>query len=124
MPRFVWVLVFLWCTALAQVQPVEPLLPHPDKECCCDCGGTCGMPGCALAPAPAQTPAEPAGTLTVARPAVTVSKLPLALTTEKFFALFLAPAAPCAANASPPLPESAAPSASAPLFQQHCSLLI
>ncbi|MFI5336306.1 MAG: hypothetical protein ACHQ5A_05960 [Opitutales bacterium] len=121
MPRFVWILLALWCTALAQVQPVEPLLPKAEKQCC-GCHGACGMPDCALAPTPVQPAAEPADTLTVARPATLVTALPHALATVKFFALFL-PAAPAAAD-PPPAPLPAPPPASAPLFQQHCSRLI
>lgn len=121
MPRFVWILLFAWCAALAQVQPVEPLLPRAEKECC-GCGGACGMPDCVLAPAPAQPPAEPAGTLTVSRPASTVTFLKLALTTEKFFALFVPASDPAANPHAPPKPVPLP--ASAPLFQQHCSFLI
>ena len=121
MPRFVWILLVLWCTALAQVSPVEPLLPQAEKECC-GCHGQCGLPDCVLAPAPGLPPAETSGALTVSRPATPVTFLRLTLVTEKFFALFV-PAVDVAVRPHAPPPAVPWP-ASAPLFQQHCSFLI
>lgn len=122
MKRLVWLLLAVWCTALAQVRPVEPLRTAAHGDCCCDCDGTCGMPDCApppAAPATSLTVAErPA---TVARPQARRSAQATAELLEKFYASFAAPAvAPMVAPASAP----AALPARVPLFREHCALLI
>jgi hypothetical protein len=120
MPRFVWIIVLLWCAALAQVQPVEPLATKAEKECC-GCDGACGMPACAMLPAPAQPAADLEPALTVARPLTKATALRAPADLAKFFSLAL-PAV--RETADPPAPPVAAPPASGPLFQRHCSLLI
>ena len=121
MKRLVWLLLAVVGTAFAQVQPVTFLtLSHPACHCCkCNCGGSCGMPGC-LPPAPARTlPAanQPAGIVVVQAGQMAEP----ARTGEKFFAAFVEPAAVFAASRAP---EWVTPPASVPLFAAHCSFLI
>src|SRR5258706_10764690 len=55
MKRLVWLLLAVFCTAFAQVQPAD--LPETKaKVCaCCQIPGTCRMPGCCPKPAHAPT---------------------------------------------------------------------
>ena len=119
MKRLVWILLAVFCTALAQVQPVTLESTHR-KCCCCGGDGSCGMRGCLP---PAQAPSLP----TAHQPAsVTVSEArqvaePVRRTGEKFFAGVVEATAVAAA---PRAPEWVTPAASAPLFAVHCSYLI
>ncbi len=117
MKRLVWLLLAVFGTALAQVQPVDmPVTKH--AVCgCCEKPGSCGMPDCAPPPVSArpvcqlQTPAE------VARRA---ARAP-AVVREKFYVQFLP-----RVSSVPALPVrlAAAPAASVPRFREHCSLLL
>ena len=119
MKRLVWILLAVFCTALAQVPPVT--LPSTHRKCCC-CGGdgSCGMAGC-LPPAPARslpTANQPAGiTVTEARQVAE----PVRRRGEKFFTVFVEAAAVAAASRAP---EWVSPAANVPLFAAHCSYLI
>lgn len=120
MKRLAWILLAVFGTAFAQVQPVAfPTLRH--HACpCCNGDGSCGMPGC-LPPASTRTlptATQPAGiTVTEARRVAE----PVRRTAEKFFAAFVEPTAVTAATRAP---ERVTPAASVPLFAAHCSFLI
>ena len=122
MKRLVWLLLALFCTAFAQVQAVELLLPT-NAHCACGggCNGSCGMPDCALPPAPVQWvgASESASTASVAKPARKV--VAIRRTPVKFFAAFVEPAS-CLIDLRAPDP--GAPAASVPLFKGHCSFLL
>jgi hypothetical protein len=119
MKRFVWILLAVFCTALGQVQPVEPLARV--KHACCNCDGRCGMPDCAP-PAPhASTVFVSEQGVAVARPASVSSESLTRKSAEKFFAAF---AAPCASSVVLSAPWQTAPAAGVPLFKAHCSFLI
>ena len=120
MKRLVWLLILVFGTAVSQVRAVDVRLIPEEKCCCCaDGANACGMPDCATVPAACaqpplqlQTPAQ-----AVAKRAATAP----AATRVKFYEQFLprvsiVPALPVA--------ELAAPAASVPLFQEHCSFLI
>lgn len=123
MKRLVWLLLAVWCTALAQVQPVAPLPAAAHEECGCgDCAGACGMPDCALPPAPPVTTAI-AGrtTTTVARPTARLDAQATATLALKYFTAFVEPAVvPAFVRA----PDSMAPPAGVPLFKEHCAFLL
>lgn len=119
MKRLVWIFLAVFCTALAQVQPVT-LEPTHRKCCCCEGDGSCGMPDC-VPPAVARslpTASRPAGvSLTTTRQATATARRG----EEKFFAGFVeATAVP----AAPRAPDRVTPAASVPLFAVHCSYLI
>ena len=121
MKRFVWLVLFAFCTAVAQVQPVQPVTQVQDAcDCCADGANACGMPDCATvpsAPAPGATAASPTIGLRVEADSV----LPKSRSfRDKFFAQFVSrPALP--AKLAPRL---VAPPASVPMFKAHCSFLI
>ena len=122
MKRLVWLLLAVFCTAFAQVQAVELLLPTT-AHCACggQCDGSCGMPECALPPAPVQWvgASESASTASIAKPArkgVAIHRIPV-----NFFAAFVEPALrPFDLRA----PTPGARAASVPLFKGHCSFLL
>lgn len=122
MKRLVWLLVLAVCTALAQVQPVEPLVQPKQESCgCCEDGmNHCGMPDCAPAPASVPSSALLAGEISTLR-AEAQSLLPKSRSfRDHFHAQFaLRPAVPAELA-----PRVAAPTASVPVFQAHCSFLI
>jgi hypothetical protein len=117
MKRVVWLVLAVFCAALAQVQPVDGL---GAKAKCCRCchPGACGMPGCCASAqtAPSTAQAENVGRLAAPRRALSAGSA-----ADIFYSAFVEPAA-----SSGPLFVSAqaAPSASVPLFRAHCSLLI
>ena len=122
MKRLVWLLLAVFCTAFAQVQAVELLLPTT-SHCSCSggCDGACGMPECALPPAPAQWvgATESARTAEVSKPARKV--VAVRRVADKFFAAFVEPASRLIVLRAP---DSGAPAASVPLFMGHCSFLL
>lgn len=50
MKRLVWLLLAVFCTAIAQVQPVELANAKPMDCPCCQAGHPCSMPGCCPPP--------------------------------------------------------------------------
>lgn len=51
MKSLAWLLLLCFCTASAQVRPVEPVVAAEPANCCCGaCAGACGMPECATPP--------------------------------------------------------------------------
>ncbi|MBI2518608.1 MAG: hypothetical protein HYV95_17170 [Opitutae bacterium] len=123
MKRLVWLFLAVFCTALAQVQPVDLPLPKANSECCCCEGdGACGMPECALPPAAAQTQ-----TPALARAGIVLRQVArrdaarLPQITPKFYSFVTER---IVAATMLPAPASVAPAASPPLFRVHCSFLI
>jgi len=121
MKRFVWLLVLAFCTAVVQVQPVQPLQA---KQAGCDCcdkdANACGMPDCAPPPATAPAPAVLANEISTLR-AEAESVLPKS---RSFRDHFYAGFSPRPAVPAEIAPQVAAPPASVPAFQVHCSFLI
>lgn len=121
MKRLVWLLLFIFGTALAQVSPVDVRL-HPGEACsCCDRPGACDMPDCVPAPVTTQPVFQAANPATVARMAAKRVTPSPRLAHEDFYVQFLP-----RLNVAPAMParRAAAPSARVPLFQEHCSWLI
>jgi hypothetical protein len=114
--RLAWLLLAAFCTALAQVQPVDlPVTKH--VGCCCEQSGACGMPDCSLPPAlpqPVPSLQAPAEVAQVAAP------LPRGV--GQVFYVLISPR-PASAPAWDPSVCATAP-ASVPLFREHCSLLL
>jgi hypothetical protein len=48
MKRLIWLLLAAFCTALAQVQPVELPAPASTRCPCCAKPGDCGLPDCGV----------------------------------------------------------------------------
>jgi len=121
MKRFVWLLALAFCAAVVQVQPVQPLQA---KDAGCDCceGGAnaCGMPDCAPAPACPPASALLASEISTLR-AEAGSVMPKS---RSFRDHFYAPFSPRPAQPAKIAPRIAAPTASVPVFQVHCSFLI
>ncbi len=121
MKRLVWLFLAVFCTALAQVQPVT--LPGADTDACscCDVPGSCDMPDCAP---PASAPSLPTlaqAATTTARAELRRAAKPSRASVEKFYFTFV--------KSSPrPIvrftPDRMEPPASVPLFATHCSYLI
>jgi hypothetical protein len=119
MKRLVWLLLTVFSTAIAQVQPVDVPQAPAEKCCCCEQQSkACDMPDCIPTSTgvqrvlPQQTSVEIVGKRA---PAATVG------IREKFYA-HLVPRV----HVAPVLPVNAAeaPAASAPLFAAHCSFLL
>jgi hypothetical protein len=120
MKRLVWLLLFAVGTALAQVSPVDVRLV-PEEPCpCCGGGGNCDMPDCGLPPAANHPVLQVSNPARVAGAVKGVTAVPRRAR-EKFYVRFLA-----RARVAPAMSVHAAmpPSASVPLFREHCSLLI
>lgn len=122
MKRLVWLLLAVFCTAFAQVQ-TAPVSLDTARHCACSgsCDGSCGMPDCAVPPAPVQWvgASESAPVASVAKPARKVVALRRA--PAKFFAAFVEPPArPSDLRGVDP----SASSANVPLFTAHCSFLL
>jgi hypothetical protein len=115
--RFVWLLLAAFCTALAQVQPVD--LPATKHEVCncCEQPGACGLPDCSLPPALPQPVQSLQAPVQVARVAA-----PLPRNVGRVSYVLLAPR-PATAPAWDPSLLVTAP-AGVSLFQEHCSLLL
>jgi hypothetical protein len=121
MKRFAWLLLAVFCTALAHVQPVEPLQAKRHSCSCCDCGGRCGMPAC-TAPATSGQPFVAGENITVASRPATAHQVRSDRQKVDFFSFEVA----AATERSFPVGEfrlSKRP-ASVPLFKEHCSFLI
>lgn len=118
MKRLVWLLLAVFSTAIAQVQPADVPQAPAEKCCCCEKQKACDMPDCIPVSTgvqralPQQTTVEIIGK----RAAAVKQSVP-----EKFYFQFV----PCV-RVTPVLPVSAivAPAASVPLFAAHCSFLI
>jgi hypothetical protein len=121
MKRLVWLVLFAFGTALAQVSPVElPVTKH--EICgCCEQPGACGMPDCLPLPVSAQPVFNLAGPARTLRLAAQASLPAPRADREMFFEKFLP-----RAHVAPVLPVTLvlAPPAGVPLFREHCSLLI
>ena len=120
MKRFVWLVLFAFCTALAQVQPVD--LPAKKHEVCgcCEKPGACGMPDCAPLPVASQ-PAFVAETPAVQRAEARRLTTTKRFKGENFHAKYDSRLAKAPASLAPQL---AVVPASGPLFRVHCSYLI
>jgi hypothetical protein len=121
MKRLVWLLLLAFGTALAQVQPVDVRLVPEEKCSCCEQPGDCGMAECGLPPAAAQPVYQLTNPAQVARVAAKRNAPTPAFAREKFYVQFLP-----RVRVAPALPATwtVAPAASAPLFREHCSLLL
>jgi hypothetical protein len=118
MKRFVWLLLIAFCSALAQVQPVDAPVANPQEDCgCCENqANACGMPDCVAQPVAGQPAVGPVAAGQQAEaPRLARAKR------DHFFVQFLPrPALTPAAKMSVPT----TPPARAPLFKAHCSFLI
>ena len=117
MARMVWLLLFAFCTALAQVPAVDVRL-LPEKKCdCCAQPGDCGRPDCGLPPAATQPLLQVRATAQVATPrapaAPRATEATFILPTPRVRHAAIVPAGPAVVGA-----------VSHPLFQRYCSLLI
>jgi hypothetical protein len=120
MKRLVLATLAVFCAAIVQVQPVEPLTTC--QRACCHCAhpGACGMPSCRAStnPAPLVATAQSAQRGRAAA-------RPLAQSGQFFFSVFPALRIEFAADPSGLAPSAlAVPTAHAPLFKAHCSFLI
>jgi hypothetical protein len=116
--RLVWLLLFAFGTALAQVSPVDVRL-HPGEACsCCDRPGACDMPDCVPAPVSTSPVFQASSPATVARAAKRAVPAPTPVP-EKFYAKFVP-----SVSLTPARPAALTPAASVPLFREHCSLLL
>ena len=121
MKRLVWLLLFAFGTALAQVSPVDVRLTPGEACSCCDRPGACDMPDCVPTPVSTQPVLQTANPSVAARGATRRAAPSPRVVREVFYAQFLprvsvAPAMPARLAVAPP--------ASVPLFQEHCSWLI
>jgi hypothetical protein len=121
MKRLVWLLLFAFGTALAQVSPVDVRLVPEEKCPCCDEAGGCGMPKCGVAPASSQPVLQVSDPILVVRATVNGAKRAAQAEREQFYVQFLA--RPRAVSVLS-VPAILAPAASVPLFREHCCLLI
>lgn len=121
MKRLVWLLIAFFCTAVAQVQPVD-LLPAKDNGCCCcdDQAGACGMPDCAPTPACLQARVVLQTTSPV-RTQLRRAAVARATVREPFYTQFVRKSAVVPSFA---MTREGAPAASVTLFKAHCSFLI
>ncbi len=121
MKRLVWLLLAVFCTALAQVQPVT--FATTPKHACCACGGdgSCGMPDCVVPPVSARGVTLANSSPRIAVPAARPGATAVCAVREKFYAAFVEPTAVLAAVRAP---ARVTPAASVPLFAAHCSFLI
>ncbi len=122
MKRLAWLLLAVFCTALAQVQPVELSLTKAGMHRVdCDCEGACGMPECVAVPVTAQQPAQlerAGGELRqITRRVVAKLRAPA----PKFYLSFVEPVVVTATLRACAL---TAPAVSPPLFRVHCSFLL
>jgi hypothetical protein len=121
MKRLVWLLLLAFGTLLAQVPPVEPLVPAKHCACGAECGGQCGMPDCALPATPTVPQFVTDRAVTLVRPAAKRDVLLGERPANRYFAVPLA-----SLKSRPALraTDRAASAARVPLFREHCSLLI
>lgn len=119
--RLVWLLLFAFGTALAQVSPVDVRV-NPGETCsCCDRPGACDMPDCVPAPVSTQLVLQTAGATQTIRIAAKRAVPAPRQAREVFYVQFLPRVSPAPAV---PARLAVAPPASVPLFQEHCSWLI
>ena len=119
--RLVWIFIAVFCTALAQVQPVELLKTKHDSCDCCEKPGACGMPDCAVPAAPAQPTLAGAVATTVIRVAIKQAAKPADKSVDKFYTAFVdAGIRPVVMRA----PVGMVCMARVPLFKEHCAFLI
>lgn len=117
MKRFVWLVLFAFCTALAQVQPVDLSVKKHEVCGCCEKPGACGLPDCAPLPVagqPAFVAETPAGQQAEGRRLTPAKR-------ENFQVEFESRLAMAPADHAPRVTVAAA---SEPLFRVHCSYLI
>jgi hypothetical protein len=120
MKRLVWFLIAAFCTALAQVQPVDlPVTKHEVCGCCAE-PGACGMPDCAPQPASGQPVSAVQARLSQRTEAQRLSPAPRPKR-EAFYVQFVPRASRVTALRAPSVTTA---SASEPLFQVHCSFLL
>lgn len=118
MKRLIWLLLAVFSTALAQVQPVTlPVLPE-DNCGCCDAQSGCDMPDCAMPPAP--TLAQLAPPVTSVRLESRRAAQPARRATRFYTHFVPTPSRLVVPVASVPT----APAAQVPLFVAHCSYRI
>jgi hypothetical protein len=120
MKRVAWLVLAVFCAALAQVQPVDGLGAKA-KPCPCCHLGACGMPGCCPSPASAPAAVNSAQAdcvKSVPAPGRAQAARGLA---DTFYAAFVETTAVRGSLHASAL--TAAP-ASVPLFKAHCSFLI
>lgn len=120
MKRAVWLVLAVFCAALAQVQPVDGLAAKA-KSCPCCHPGACEMPGCC--PSPASTPVafNSAQAECVKGVPAPNRAQPACGSADTFYAAFVEP---IAVGGLLLAADQAAPAANVPLFKAHCSLLI
>jgi len=119
--RLVWIFIAVFCTALAQVQPVE-LLKTKQPACgCCEKPGACGMPDCALPATHAQPTLASAVATTVVRAAGKQEAKTADQPGDKFHAAFVDAGV---RSAGVRAPEGVARVAGVPLFKEYCAFLI
>lgn len=122
MKRFVWLLLAAFCTAIAQVQPVEPLQTKQASCGCCEEAGSCGMRDCAPPP---SCPSTGAGLVLASASATLRSEAESVMPKSRSFRdHFYAQFSPRQAVPAEIAPQVVAPTASVPAFQAHCSFLI
>jgi hypothetical protein len=120
MKRVVWLVLAVFCAALAQVQPVDGLGTKA-KPCPCCHPGACGMPGCCPPPASASTAFSSAQAESVRSVPAPRRAQAARGPANAFYAAF---AEPAHVRSSLLATAQAAPAASLPLFKAHCSFLI
>ena len=121
MKRLVWLLLAVFCTALAQVQPVDSTLTKAEKCPCCEVPGACGMPDCGLPPPSATAGLFAEQPTRTAQPEVRRDAARLKRVALIFLsALDAIDSAAVAFNATSRI----APVAPVPLYAAHCSFLI
>lgn len=121
MKRLVWLLLAVFCTALAQVQPAPSPAMIGDACSCCEIPGSCGAPDCGLPPSSGQTGllAEKSSPPVVSAARRRAARLGHAATRLAF----LAGTKPVATATDARSPSPLLPPALA-LFKVHCSFLI
>lgn len=120
MKHLVWLLLTVFCTALAQVQPVTPLQQSEACSCCGEGVSACGMPDCA--PAPTTTPVSfvlsaPSTSLRAEAQRVAVEPK---TSDEPFYFRFV----DARLTSRVAMSDVRASLAGVPLYKAHCSLLI
>lgn len=121
MKRLVWLLIAVFGTAFAQVQPVVSPLAQDDVCCCCeDQAGACGMPACAPAPTGSQASLTLPATASQRAEARKLSPAPR----ERYESFYVRFESRPALMPAPGASLAGAPAAHVPLFKAHCSFLI
>lgn len=121
MKRLIWLLIFAFGTALAQVSPVDMGVKSAASCGCCEEAGACGMPDCVPPPASGQPALQSARTVTSLRVAVRRAKPASRVDLERIFGQ---PSFQVTRVLSRATRQTVALAVSVPLFREHCSLLI